>query len=99
MSCSRQPGIEEAQGPELPYPTFNSRQSAMLLKRPSLVRQRRTSTPAMGDYDVNERTASNNCETLSYFDSKSSTPNRASTATNNVANACGSRRRLRRLFS
>jgi hypothetical protein len=34
MSCSRQPGVKEAQGPKLPYPAFNSRQSAMLLKRP-----------------------------------------------------------------
>jgi hypothetical protein len=24
MSCSRQPGAKEAQGPELPYPAFNS---------------------------------------------------------------------------
>lgn len=62
---SRQPGITEAQGPELPYPAFHSRQSAMLFKRPWPTRLRQAGTPAMGTTALSSRSAHNSFRALS----------------------------------
>ncbi len=49
-SRDRQPGLREARRPKLPYPALDSRQSAILYKRPWLNRVPGTviSTTAMG---------------------------------------------------
>ncbi len=101
MSCSRQPGTKEAQGPELPYPAFNSSTERHTFKTTltGLTRERQASTTAMVSTTLSNRSAGNNFRALSYSDSNPTTPSRASTATNNVPIGCGSRRRLRQLAS